>query len=234
MQILNIAGYKFTMLDDLDYLKTLILSQCQVLQLKGTVLLSSEGINISLAGQIEKARLFIDFIKKQTPFKDLIFHETFSKNLPFQRLKVKTKKEIITFHQPQISPVTRRAPALSPQEFKHWMDEKRDITILDTRNDFEINFGTFSNATNLQLKNFTDFVNVSNKISNDKPIVMFCTGGIRCEKAALYLIDQGFSQVYQLDGGILGYFKNVGGEHFNGECFVFDERVKIDASLKSE
>ena len=237
MQILTIAGYKFTSLDERDQLRTDFFQICRTLALKGTILLSKEGINLNLAGNATNITSFKQYLKKDPRFTDMVFHELFSDNIPFQHLKIKLKQEIITLRQPEVDAVTHRAPHLSPTVFKQWLDEKRDITVLDTRNDYEVRFGTFKGAIHLQLTDFSKFPaaihrSLQNSSLKNKPIVMFCTGGIRCEKAALHLINQGFSDVYQLDGGILGYFATVGSTHYEGECFVFDERTSVDANLK--
>ncbi|MBX3708653.1 MAG: sulfurtransferase [Gammaproteobacteria bacterium] len=232
MQTLNIAGYKFITLHNRDTLRAFFLEQCNLLTLKGTILLSPEGINVNLAGKMTDIQAFQLCLKKDPRFEDMHFHETYSINQPFQRLKVKLKKEIITLGKPEASPVITRAASITPEVFKQWLDEKRDITILDTRNDYEIRFGTFAHSVNLHMNDFSEFPLKLEQIQHGKPIVMFCTGGIRCEKAALYLLHQGYSDVYQLDGGILGYFQKVGGIHYQGECFVFDERISIDTRLK--
>lgn len=232
MSIRNIAGYKFIPLSDLADLQASLLARCETLQLKGTVLLSAEGINLNLAGAEDKITDFKLFLKENSLFADMTFRESFSKDVPFDCLKIKIKNEIITFREPTVQAEKNSAPAISPHEFKHWLDENRDITVLDTRNDYEVRFGTFRNAVNLKIEDFSEFPKESAKISREKPIVMFCTGGIRCEKAALYLLQNGFENVYQLRGGILNYFSETGGAHFDGECFVFDKRIAVDANLQ--
>ena len=231
MQILNIAGYKFIQLLEIEALRAFFLDQCLALDLKGTILLSREGINLSLAGTPDQIQSFRTLLQNDARFMDMQFHESYSASQPFQRLKVKLKKEIITLGQPDANPLTERAPAISPEEFKQWLDEKRDITILDTRNDYEVQFGTFTGSVNLHLADFGELPDAVKQLERKKPIVMFCTGGIRCEKAALHMLNNGFSNIYQLDGGILGYFRKVGGAHYDGECFVFDERVSLDSNL---
>lgn len=233
MQILNIAGYKFISLMELESLREQLISQCQAHALKGTILLSSEGINISLSGTLDGIQAFKSELISDSRFHDMTFHETYSDAFPFQRLKVKIKKEIITLNKPDANPISDRAPDISPQEFKRWMDEGKDFIVLDTRNDYEVQFGTFTHAVNLHIKDFGEFPQAVDKLKIDKPVVMFCTGGIRCEKAALHMLNQGHSDIYQLDGGILGYFAEVGGDHFQGECFVFDERISVDAELNA-
>lgn len=231
MPILNIASYKFIALSDLPALQSIFLEKTNSLRLKGTILLSPEGINISLAGLKEEIALFIAFLKNNPLFADMTFRESYSEFQPFKHMRVKIKPEIITLRQTDIHPEQELAPDISPTEFKKWLDEKRDITILDTRNDYEVRFGTFENAQQLHLDEFGEFPAAIDQISRDKPIVMFCTGGVRCEKAAWVMLNAGYSNVYQLKGGILNYFAEVGSKHYEGDCFVFDERVAVDATL---
>lgn len=231
MQILNIAGYKFTSLTDLPELRERLLNQCLNLGIKGTILLSSEGINLSLAAPKDAILTFQDYLAHDASFSSMSFHESYSDYIPFKRLKVKLKKEIITLRQPEANPNAKRAPAISPALFKEWLDENKDITVLDTRNDYEVKYGSFTKAIHLSISDFSNLPKQLAQITKTKPVVMFCTGGIRCEKAALHMMNEGFNEVYQLDGGILGYFAQVGGEHYQGECFVFDERVAVDCHL---
>lgn len=232
MQTLNIAGYKFIELKDLEILRADLQAQCEALALKGTILLSPEGINISLSGARQAIVNFKSTLASDERFADMRFHHTYSSSQPFQAFKVKLKQEIITMRQGDVAPLQHhRAPDISPIELKKWLDEKRDITLLDTRNDYEYRFGTFTGAMNLHIHHFGELPEAVRDLDKQKPLVMFCTGGIRCEKAAIYMHSQGFAEVYQLDGGILGYFAQVGGAHYEGECFVFDERVALDAYL---
>lgn len=232
MSILNIAGYKFITLSELTGLRAEFYKNCEEWQLKGTILLSPEGINLSLAGTQEKIASFKNFLQQDARFQGMTFRESLSQEQPFRRLKIKLKKEIITMRQPQVRPEMERAAAISPQELKQWLDENRDFTLLDTRNDYEVQFGTFRGATNPKIKDFCEFPEATKNISRAKPIVMFCTGGIRCEKAGLYMSQSGFSNVFQLEGGILNYFAETGGAHYEGDCFVFDGRVALDTQLK--
>jgi UPF0176 protein len=233
MQNINIAGYKFIPLNALSELRTALLEVCTDLGFKGTILLSVEGINITVAGIPTQVECFKAYLKNDARFEDMTFRESYSVAQPFKRMKVKIKQEIITMHRPEVCPETLpRAPHISPAVLKQWLDEKRDITVLDTRNDYEVKLGTFATAESLGINDFGDFPQAAKKLNPTKPIVMFCTGGIRCEKAALHLLDQGFSDVYQLDGGILNYFATVGGAHYQGDCFVFDERVAVDINLQ--
>jgi UPF0176 protein len=232
MKILNIAGYKFLPLADLTALRADFLAQCEAFGLKGTILLSVEGVNLNLSGLAADISSFKAYLLQDARFSDITFRESFSQSQPFKYMRVKIKKEIITMHRPEVCPEVERAPSISPREFKKWLDEKRDITVLDTRNDYEIQFGAFQGATHFSLQDFGEFPEGAKKLAPVKPIVMYCTGGIRCEKAALHLLAAGFSEVYQLEGGILNYFSEVGGEHYEGECFVFDQRISVDHTLK--
>jgi len=229
----TIASYKFIALSDLSELRVLFFKKCTELALRGTILLSKEGINISLAGTEAAIIEFKNYLSANQLFADIKFHEIISQQSPFKRLKIKLKKEIITMGYSAVKPELARAPSISPAELKQWLDENRDVTLLDTRNDYEINFGTFVNAINLKLNQFNEFPEKSQTLSKEKPIVMFCTGGIRCEKASIYLLNEGFETVYQLDGGILNYFAEVGSDHYRDGCFIFDERVVLDANLQT-
>ncbi len=240
MQYLNLAFYKFIDFDpgELPGLKAELLAQCQRLELRGTILLAPEGLNGFLAGTREHAELFKHHIQQLPKIGELFFKESLSDEQPFTRMLVRLKKEIISMGKPEIKPSRFTGPRLAPQEFKKWLDEKRDLVILDTRNDYEVRLGTFAGALELDLKTFRQFPKAISELSDDllgelknKTIVSFCTGGIRCEKASALLIKEGFQNVYQLDGGILKYFEEVGASHFNGECFVFDQRVAVAADL---
>lgn len=230
---LNIAGYHFASIEHRDTLRADWLAQCTALGLKGSILLSAEGVNLSLAGEVEAVRQFQASLKALPGLEAMWFHESYSDFLPFKRMKVKLKKEIITLREAETTPTDEtRGAAITPQELKQWLDEGRDITLLDTRNDYEIEHGGFKNAYNPHIKHFTELKDAVGPLDKAKPVVMFCTGGIRCEKASLMMQHQGFEKVYQLDGGILGYFAKVGGAHYEGRCFVFDERVALDPALR--
>jgi UPF0176 protein len=228
--VLNIAGYKFIALSGLPKRRDDLLAKAAFLRLKGTILLSLEGINLTLAGTVEAIAAFSQFLQQDPDLADMHFRESYSTFQPFKRMRVKIKEEIITLRQPNVDPAAKPAPEISPQEFAQWLDEKRDITVLDTRNTYEIAYGTFRNAQQLNLEDFSEFPQAIDQVSREKPIVMFCTGGIRCEKAAIVLLNAGYSNVYQLKGGILNYFTEVGAKHYEGSCFVFDERVTVDAN----
>lgn len=232
LTIQNIAGYKFVNLTDPASLRMKLLTAGQDLGIKGTILLSHEGINLSLAGSKEAIASFKMLLQADACFAGMSFRESYSATQPFRRMKVKLKKEIITMRLPMVQPGAVRAPSISAQEFKQWLDENRDISLVDTRNGYEVQFGTFKNAIDLKIKDFSEFPEKSDQLDKDKTIVMFCTGGIRCEKAAIHLMQEGFKKVYQLEGGILNYFAEIGGAHYHGDCFVFDERVALDPQLQ--
>jgi predicted sulfurtransferase len=225
--IINIAGYKFIKLDKLEILRDKLKTLSHRCALKGTILLAKEGINIMLAGLPAGIDLFLFELKENPAFTDIEFKKSYSDFIPFKRLLIKIKKEIITFALPKINIEKQAAKKISPQEFKTWLDEDKPITVLDVRNTCEIEVGKFKNAVDLQIKNFRTFPKAIQKLSPEikqKPLVMYCTGGIRCEKASAYLLQQGFNEVYQLQGGILKYFQECGDAHYEGKCFVFDER----------
>lgn len=234
-KILNIAGYKFVQLDQLPVLREQLKAACSALLLKGTILLGKEGINIMLAGAVDNVQNFLHQINQNPNFTDIEYKKSYSDFIPFKRLLIKIKKEIVTFGVPGIDPGIATAPALAPQDFKRWLDENKDIAVLDVRNDCEVKMGTFTNAINLNINNFRSFPGAAKKLRpalENKPVVMFCTGGIRCEKASAYLLQQGFSEVYQLKGGILQYFAECGSAHYEGKCFVFDERGGLNEKLE--
>jgi UPF0176 protein len=233
--ILNIAAYKFVSLDNLSEQCDHFKSRCTALQLKGTILLAPEGINLFLAGSPADIVAFKSELHDDPAFADMQFKDSFSDQQPFGKLLVKVKKEIIPFGVAEVNPAKQPAERLSARILKAWLDEGRDIVLLDTRNLFEIKQGTFKHAQDFGIDHFRDFPNATahaDPCLKEKTIVTFCTGGIRCEKAAPYLLQQGFKNVFQLDGGILKYFEECGNAHFEGECFVFDERVALDADLK--
>jgi UPF0176 protein len=235
MRILNIAAYKFVSLDDLQTLRETLKSRCVELQLKGTILLAHEGINFFLAGSEENVAAFKNQLIDDARFSGMAFKDSWSDDQPFGKLLVKIKQEIIPFGKPEINPAEKPAERLSARTLKAWLDEGRDVVLLDTRNAFEIKHGTFANARDFSIDHFRNFPRAIERADprlKEKTIVTFCTGGIRCEKAAPYLLQQGYQKVYQLDGGILKYFEECGKAHFNGECFVFDERIALDADLK--
>jgi UPF0176 protein len=237
MKTLNIAAYRFVALERLPDLRRELQTRCNALELKGTVLIAGEGINLSLAGAAADIEAFLSTLRSDARFAAIEVKRSWSAAQPFKRLLVKIKREIVTMRRPEIDPARTPAPRLAPQELKRWLDAGRDVVLLDTRNQFEVDLGSFENTLSLGLKSFGDFPRATPALGaqlRERTIVTFCTGGIRCEKAAPWLISQGFRDVYQLEGGILNYFEQCGGAHFRGECFVFDERVALDAGLEPD
>jgi UPF0176 protein len=220
-------------------LRERLLARAQALGLRGTVLLATEGINLFLAGDAQPLRDFLAWLQADTRLAGLPVKESWSHTLPFRRLRVKVKKEIIRMNHPTIRPQAGRAPAVDAQTLRRWLDQGHDdlgrpVVTLDTRNAFEVDQGTFEGAIDWRLAKFSDFPAAAQAHRAQlagKTVVSFCTGGIRCEKAALYLQEAGLTQVLQLEGGILRYFEEAGGAHYQGRCFVFDERQALDPAL---
>lgn len=232
--ILNIAAYRFIALQEniLPEWRVILKNKAVDCGLKGTILLSSEGINLFLAGLQENITEFQNFLAEFPELKGLTFRQTWSEHQPFKRLLVRLKKEIISMGQADIQPEQGPAPYIEPQTLRQWYEQGRPMLVLDTRNQYEVECGTFANALSLGLKNFRSFPQAVAQLppeAQQTPIVTFCTGGIRCEKAALWLKKLGFSEVYQLHGGILNYFEQCGSDYFQGQCFVFDERTTVQA-----
>jgi len=237
MNYLNIAAYKFITLTELPTLRTVLKSRASENCLKGTILLSNEGINIMLAGLSEQIAAFKQFLEKDSRLSDLSYKESFSNEITYNRLLVKIKKEIISFNIENIDPAKTPAPYIESKALKLLLDKENDVILLDTRNDYEVVEGSFENAAHLNIQHFTQFPAAIEQLDSslkEKTIITFCTGGIRCEKAAVYMLQQGFKNVYQLKGGILEYFKECGSAHFQGQCFVFDKRIKVGENLNEE
>ncbi len=234
LHVLNIAGYKFEPLNDVEVLVPEFQSICDDLDLKGSVYLSPNGINFSLAGSEEAVQQYLYFIEQDKRFLDISLKKTYSETQPFRRMKVRQKKEIISLGRDDINPRELTGDYVTPQELYAMYENNEDVIVLDTRNDYETRVGLFENAVDLQLDTFRDFPDAIEQLPEeykDKQIVMYCTGGIRCEKASAIMLKAGFSDVKQLEGGVLDYFKETGGKYWNGDCFVFDERVALDTDL---
>ena len=233
--IKNIAGYRFVDLDDRDALQSSLRSLCVDLGLKGTVLLAPEGINFFLAGRSTSIDAFIDDLEKDKRFADIPLKVSFTDYQPFNRMNVRKKNEIISVGLDHIRPAEMTGEEIEPRDFKAMLDAGEPVHVLDTRNDYELRVGTFENAIDLNIRTFRAFPEAIERLPasmKDEPVVMFCTGGIRCEKASAIMMEAGFTNVKQLKGGVLGYFESVGGDHWNGDCFVFDQRVAVNPSLK--
>ena len=231
----NIAGYKFVPLTDLKPLRFRLMDLCRGWNLKGTILLSTEGINLFVAGATAEVDLLLGELRSIRGLEDFQVKFSESDHQPFRRMLVRIKKEIIAFGVEGIAPGQRTSPKLAPATLKQWLDEGRPVTLLDTRNTYEVKLGTFKNAMVLGIDHFREFPTAVRQLPEslkNQPIVMFCTGGIRCEKAGPFMEMEGFQNIHQLDGGILKYFEDCGGSHYQGECFVFDQRVGVDPELK--
>lgn len=233
--VINLSCYKFAPLDDLPGWKEKLSDFCTASGLKGTILLAPEGINFFLAGTRPQLDGVLRVIRSMPGLADIAPKESPSHDQPFKRMLVKVKREIIAFGVDGVDPARKPSPKLSSTELKRWLDEGRPVVLLDTRNVYESSMGTFEGAITPTIWNFRDFPKAVETLPadlKDRPVVMFCTGGIRCEKAGPFMEMLGYKNVHQLDGGILKYFEEVGGAHYKGECFVFDERVGVDAKLQ--
>jgi UPF0176 protein len=236
----NIAAYKFVSLDNLETLRAQYQALCTELGLKGTVLLTPEGINMFLSGPRENIDRYLDWVRSDARLADLQWKESVSAEQSHKRMLVKIKKEIITMRMPLVKPELGRAPAVDAKTLKRWLDQGHDddgkpVVMMETRNAFEVDVGTFNNTLDYRIDKFSEFPGVVAKHKDElegKTVVTFCTGGIRCEKAAIHMQDIGYQSVYQLEGGILKYFEEVGGDHYTGDCFVFDYRTALNPKLE--
>lgn len=233
--IYNVAAYKFVQLQDLSGMRQKLTQRTRDLGLRGTILLSPEGINLFVAGSPAVVQEFLTELRAIPGLADLEVKISPSDHQPFTRMLVRLKKEIIALGQPGIEPERYTSQKITAKELKQALDQHEELLLLDVRNDYEVELGTFENAVPIGLDHFRDFPAVAEKLPPDwrkKKIVMFCTGGIRCEKAGPVMERLGFEKVLQLEGGILKYFEDVGGEHYQGDCFVFDKRVAVDPRLE--
>ena len=232
--VVNIAGYKFEPLDNPIDLVSTYQRKCDELLLKGSMLISKNGINFSLSGTQQAIDTIVAFLEEDKRFLNIPLKVTYSDEQPFRRMKVRLKREIISLGRKDINPRKLTGERISPQDLKNLLDNKEDVLVLDTRNEYETRVGKFKNAIDLNLDTFRDFPKAIETLPEeykDKQIVMYCTGGIRCEKASAVMIKAGFADVKQLEGGVLDYFKETGGAYWEGDCFVFDERVALDTKL---
>ncbi len=233
--ILNLSAYRFVDLQDLPERRARLQAAGATLGLRGTILLAPEGINLFVSGPEDAVAAFMAQLEDDAPLAGLQARRTWSDELAFDRWRVRLKREIITLRQPTVRPRAGRAPAVAPETLARWLeagqdDDGRDIVLIDTRNRYEIDAGTFAGALDPGLRSFGEFPAAMQALRpqlQGKRVVTFCTGGIRCEKAALWMDDAGFEHVLQLDGGVLGYFEAVGGQHWEGGLFVFDKRETV-------
>ena len=238
--IANIAAYHFVEIADPQALAADVRDWAGMHALRGTVLVAGEGINLFLAGEAEAIEGFLSRLRADARFASIRVKASESAAQPFARLKVKVKPEIISFRRENASPLAGRAPAVAPADLARWIargtdDAGRRVVLLDTRNREEVAHGTFVGALTLSITRFTelpDALEPHRATLAGATVVSFCTGGIRCEKAALWMRNSGMDNVLQLDGGILGYYEAVGGRGYDGDWFVFDGRVALDPQLR--
>jgi UPF0176 protein len=236
---LTIAFYQFVSLKNIDQLQAFILKFCQKNSIKGTILLASEGINGTISGDEKKIQKFIEFIKEDSffknNFKNLEHKESWASKNPFYIMKVRLKKEIVALGVDGISPTKKVGEYVNPEDWNKLINDPNTI-VIDTRNNYEVDIGTFKNSINpetVTFREFPTFVEKKLKDNKQKKVAMFCTGGIRCEKATSLMLERGFEDVYHLKGGILKYLENIPKEKslWQGECFVFDQRVAVTHGL---
>lgn len=223
--------YKFIPLDDYEDMKVPLLAAMRALEIFGTIILAHEGINGSFAGTPDNVLSLYAYLRNDPRLSDLFFRERHDDMMPFEKAKVKFRKEIVTLGIEGIDPLDCTGTRVLPQDWNAFIS-RPDVLLIDTRNDYEVELGTFKHAINPHTENFRDFpayVETQLLDHKDKKIAMFCTGGIRCEKSTAYLRSLGFDDVYQLEGGILNYMDTIPTEDslWEGSCFVFDERISI-------
>ncbi len=240
---LNLSAYAFVPLDRLPERRDALHRQALACGVKGTVLLAEEGINLFVAGAEAGLREWLEQLRSEPRLASLVAKESRSDTLPFRFLRVKVKREIIRMGQPQFQPAAGRAPTVDAVTLKRWIDNGhddagRELVLLDTRNGFEVDAGGFDGALNWRLKQFSDFPRALAECSSElegRTVVSYCTGGIRCEKAALAMRAAGLDNVWQLDGGVLRYLELLrGAPHWHGNCFVFDGRETVSPNLRPE
>src|SRR5690606_5253919 len=234
------ALYKFVRLADFQAMSKPLFDFCETQQVKGTLLLAEEGINGTIAGTREGIDAVLAYLRNDPRLASLEHKESWAERMPFYRLKVKLKREIVTMGVPSIQARSMAGAYVKPEDWNALIDDP-DVVVIDTRNDYEVAIGTFKRAVNPHTASFTEFPQwvqaqsaEGGVLSKGAKVAMFCTGGIRCEKSTAYLRSQGFDEVYHLQGGILKYLETVPPEEsrWDGECFVFDERVSVDHDLK--
>jgi len=230
------TAYQFAKLSDeeLETYRVEMKAKGKALGILGTVLLGREGMNFFLSGTDEAVLEMVTYFENTPEFKDMPYKISFSDEQPYTRMLVRIKNEIVTMGRLEVDPLTMEAPYLDAETFEQWYKDGKEMVILDTRNDYEIALGKFEGAIDFDIKSFRDFpekIEAWPEEMKDKTIVTYCTGGIRCEKAAPFMKAAGFKNVYQLDGGILRYLEKMGQAHWQGECFVFDKRVAVGADL---
>ena len=236
MTIANLAFYRFTPIDEPHSFAAEVRSKCLDHELLGTVLIGNEGLNGMLAGDTDASEAFLDWLREQPGFEGLPVKLSESEDVPFGKLVVRVKREIVTMREPDVDATQKTAPHLPPEQLRDWLRGGEDVVLIDTRNDYEYALGTFRGAIDPNTSSFGQFPAWVREHRDDlegKKVVMFCTGGIRCEKATSWMLDEGFEQIWQLEGGVLNYFDRVDDAErdWEGELFVFDDRVAVDTRL---
>lgn len=238
--VLNLAAYRFVPIDDPEVLARRLRGEAAAAGLKGTVLLAAEGINLFVAGDEASVRAWWTGLRADPRFAGMTAKESWSDTMPFARLKLRCKQEIIRMDRPSVRPADGRAASVAPRDLARWLDQGHDddgrpLRLLDTRNAWEVARGRFAGALDWRLARFGDFPAALEQHRDafaGHTVVSYCTGGIRCEKAALWMRERGVGRVLQLDGGILQYFADVpGARHWEGDCVVFDDRGALDRTL---
>ena len=236
MSYLIATFYKFVNISNPEAVRAQILTWCRQQEIKGTIILAEEGINGTIAGSSDAIANILTLLRSLSGLTDLEHKESTSEKLPFARLKVKIKPEIVTLGLPAVKPSQQVGTYVEPQDWNQIISDP-EVVVIDTRNDYEVEIGTFEKAKNPSTESFREFpeyVEQNLDPQQHPKVAMFCTGGIRCEKASSYLLSQGFEEVYHLKGGILKYLENVSPQEslWEGECFVFDERVAVKEGLE--
>ncbi len=230
------ALYKFVTLNDYRALREPLLDHCLAAGTRGTLLLAEEGINGTIAGTRSAIDSVLEYLRRDERLADLAHKESRDDHMPFYRMKVKLKREIVTMGVPGIDPNQVVGTYVAPEDWNALVDDP-DVVLIDTRNDYECDIGSFRGAINPRTTNFRqfpDFVRENLDPHKHRKVAMFCTGGIRCEKASAFMLKEGFEEVYHLQGGVLKYLEEVSPEQssWEGECFVFDNRVAVDHRLE--
>lgn len=237
VEMIVVSFYKFVPLPDYRALQDPLHNFCLRKSLKGTVLLAEEGINGTLAGLRADIDAVLDYLKEDARFSDITYKESTASDFPFRRMKVRLKKEIVCFGKKGVDPTKLVGTYVPPTQWNAVVKDP-DVLLLDTRNHYEVGIGTFEGAVHPNtetFREFSDYVRDSLDPRKYRKVALFCTGGIRCEKATSFMLDQGFEEVYHLQGGILKYLEEVSQDEslWRGECFVFDDRVTVDSQLRA-
>jgi UPF0176 protein len=236
MSFVVVTFYKFVDLPDAAAMQSSLLAYCQVQNIRGTILLASEGINGTIAGSDSAVQQVLAYLRADSRFADLSYRESRAEEMPFDRLKVRLKREIVTLGKPEANPNQQVGTYVEPKDWNALISDP-EVIVIDTRNRYEVEIGTFQGAKNPETNSFREFPDYVQQLdpARHKKVAMFCTGGIRCEKASAFMLSQGFEQVYHLKGGILKYLEEVPAAEslWQGECFVFDQRVAVQQGLES-